>query len=109
MDSLFARTRAAQGSSTGRRYPNYSRIIAWGANGLPSYDSSPILTMPPIPSGQTVPFSKAAACRLIDQSVADGESHQLVDTVEIEFLHNPAAMGVHGIDAEIQHDGDLFV
>src|SRR3954469_19356636 len=46
---------------------------------------------------------------LINQTVPHGKSHQLVDAVQIELLHDASAMRIDCVNAQVQHDRDLFV
>src|ERR1017187_3865002 len=46
---------------------------------------------------------------LIHQPIAHRKSHQFVDTVQVQLLHDAAAVGVHRIDTEVEDDGNLFV
>src|SRR5215469_6726059 len=47
--------------------------------------------------------------RSVDQAVPHRKTNELVDTVEIQLFHNPAAMRIHGVDAEIQDAGNLLI
>ena len=46
---------------------------------------------------------------LIDQPFANGEANQLAGRVEIQLFHNAAAMGVDGVDAEVEQGRDVLV
>src|ERR1035441_1993180 len=45
--------------------------------------------------------------RLVDQPAAQREADQLIDTVQVQLLHDAPAMRIHRVDAEVQHHGDL--
>src|SRR6185312_13062423 len=45
----------------------------------------------------------------VDESVANGKSHQLVDAMYVELFHDAAAMGIHRVNAQVQNHRDLFV
>src|ERR1700678_4176953 len=45
----------------------------------------------------------------INQPIAHGESNQFVNAMHIELFHDPPAVRIHGVDAQVQHYGDLFI
>jgi len=45
----------------------------------------------------------------IHQPISHREPNQLIAAVQIELLHDAAAMGIHRVDAQVQHYGDFLV
>src|ERR1035441_8783543 len=46
---------------------------------------------------------------LIHQPIAHRKSHQLINTVQVQLLHDASAVGVHRVDTEVEDYGDLLV